>query len=68
MGFSFTEVDDFQSTIEHALFLFPHYVKYPEVSNHILILFLNVLSVLQQQIGVEGTKNAVQVFLQVAVR
>lgn len=43
-------------------------MKYPEISNHILVLFLNVLSVLQQQIGVDGTKNAVQVFLQVAVR
>ncbi|KAJ8947794.1 hypothetical protein NQ318_019466 [Aromia moschata] len=54
-------------TIEHALFLLPSFVKYTEISNHMLLFFLNVLGVLQQQLGVDGTKNAVQIFLQVAV-
>lgn len=54
-------------TFEHALVLFPFYVKYTEVSNHFLVFFLNVLGVLQQQLGIESTRNAVQVFLQVAV-
>ncbi|KAH0820153.1 hypothetical protein GEV33_002638 [Tenebrio molitor] len=57
-----------KSTIEHAVILFPAYAKYSEISNCILIFFLNVLRVLQQQLGVEGTKSAVQVFLEVAVK
>jgi hypothetical protein len=47
-----------KSTIEHAVILFPVYAKYSEISNCILIFFLNVLRVLQQQLGVEGTKSA----------
>ncbi|KAG5885493.1 Exportin-6 [Gonioctena quinquepunctata] len=54
-------------TIHHALYLFPPFVKYKEISNHILVFFLNVIGVLQQQIGLEETKNAVQVFLQVTM-
>lgn len=51
-----------------ALNVFPSYSKYADVSDHILILFLNVLNVLQQQFGIENTKRAVQVFLDVAIR
>ncbi|CAH1116071.1 unnamed protein product [Phaedon cochleariae] len=54
-------------TVQHALYLFPTFVRYKEISNHILIFFLNVMGVLQQQLGVEDTKNAVQVFLQVTM-
>ncbi|KAL3272659.1 hypothetical protein HHI36_014124 [Cryptolaemus montrouzieri] len=56
-----------KSSVEHALLVFPAYVKYQEVSQNILGLFINVLGVLQQQMGIDGTKNAVNVFLQVAV-
>ncbi|KAJ8970467.1 hypothetical protein NQ317_009441, partial [Molorchus minor] len=55
-------------TIEHTLLLLPNYVTFNEISNHMLTFFLNVLGVFQQQLGVEGTKSAVDVFLQVAVR
>lgn len=57
-----------QPTIEHALQLFPSFIKYPDVADQILALFLNVLSILQQHVGEEGTKHAIQVFLQVAIR
>ena len=57
-----------KSTIEHAVILFPAYAKNSEISTFVLIFFLNVLRVLQQQLGVDGTKNAVQVFLDVAVK
>ncbi|KAK9883135.1 hypothetical protein WA026_001329 [Henosepilachna vigintioctopunctata] len=56
-----------KNAIDHALAVFPAYVKYSEVSQNILVLFVNVLGVLQQQLGMEGTKQAVNVFLQVAV-
>lgn len=55
-------------TIEQTVILFPAFAKNSEISNCILVFFLNVLRVLQQQLGVEGTKNAVQVFLDVAVK
>ncbi|XP_028138810.1 exportin-6 [Diabrotica virgifera virgifera] len=54
-------------TIQHGLFLFPSLVRYKEVSNHVLTFFLNVMGVLQQQLGVDETKNAVQVFMQVTM-
>lgn len=54
-------------TIQHGLFLFPSLVRYKEVSNHVLTFFLNVMGVLQQQLGVDDTKNAVQVFMQVTM-
>lgn len=57
-----------QSTIQHALTLFSQYSDCPEVSNTILELFLVVLDVLQQQLGLEFTKVAIQVFLDVAVK
>lgn len=56
-----------KSCFDHALILFPGYVKYNQISNHFLNFFLNVLGVLQQHLGVESTKVAVEVFLQVAV-
>lgn len=56
-----------KSTIEHALDLFPSYVRYPEVVLNILDFFISVLEVLQQHLGVDGTQHAVKVFLQVAV-
>lgn len=54
--------------IQHAVVLFPVYAKSEDVSNCILLFFLTVLRVLQQQLGVEGTKSAVQVFLDVATK
>ncbi|XP_008196875.1 exportin-6 [Tribolium castaneum] len=57
-----------KTTIEQSIVLFPAFAKNSEISNCILVVFLNVLRVLQQQLGVEGTKNAVQVFLEVAVK
>ncbi|KAK4874303.1 hypothetical protein RN001_013663 [Aquatica leii] len=54
-------------SVDTALQVFSNYSAIPEVSDQILALFLNVLSVLQQQLGVENTKHAVEVFLDVAV-
>ncbi|KRT81677.1 hypothetical protein AMK59_5852, partial [Oryctes borbonicus] len=56
-----------RNCIDHALFLFPTYSRHEEISDHILVFFLNVLGVLQQQMGVDATKHAIEVFLQVAV-
>ncbi|XP_018332327.1 exportin-6-B isoform X2 [Agrilus planipennis] len=56
-----------KASIDHALDLFPEYAKYPEVSDNILALFLEVLGVLQQQFGVENTRRSVEVFLEVAI-
>ncbi|XP_023020105.2 exportin ellipsoid body open [Leptinotarsa decemlineata] len=55
-------------TVQQALYLFPSFVRYKEISNHILNFFLNVIGVLQQQLGIEDTKNAVQVFLQITMQ
>ncbi|KAK9752797.1 Exportin 1-like protein [Popillia japonica] len=56
-----------KSCIDHGLLLFPTYSRYEEISDNILTFFLNVLGVLQQQMGIDATKHAVEVFLQVAV-
>ncbi|XP_031353857.1 exportin-6 isoform X1 [Photinus pyralis] len=56
-----------KTSIDTALQVFPTYSSIPDVSDHILVLFVNVLSVLQQQLGVECIKHAVEVFLDVAV-
>ncbi|KAF5293825.1 hypothetical protein FQA39_LY03310 [Lamprigera yunnana] len=56
-----------KSSIDTGLQIFSSYPAITEVSDHILTLFLNVLNVLQQQLGVENTKHAIEVFLDVAV-
>ncbi|XP_017775704.1 PREDICTED: exportin-6-B isoform X2 [Nicrophorus vespilloides] len=56
-----------KSTIEQALIVLPIYCKYPNVNEHLLIFFLNVLGVLQQHMGVVLVKHAMEVFLDVAV-
>ncbi|XP_050298524.1 exportin-6-A-like [Anthonomus grandis grandis] len=54
-------------TLDHALLLFPVYVKYAETHNVFSQFFMSVLKNLQSQIGAEFTKNAMHIFLQVAV-
>lgn len=56
-----------QESIKHSLRLFPAFVNYSEVSQDILTFFVNVLGVLQAQIGLEGTKEALDIFLKVAL-
>ncbi|XP_056643159.1 exportin-6-like isoform X1 [Diorhabda sublineata] len=51
-------------TIQHGLFMFPSLVRCKEISNHVLTFFLDVMGVLQQQLGVDEIKSAVQVFMQ----
>ncbi|XP_044759917.1 exportin-6 [Coccinella septempunctata] len=57
-----------QDTIKQSLRLFPMYVTYTEVSQDILTLFVKVLGVLQAQIGLEGTKEALDIILKVALQ
>ncbi|XP_060521538.1 exportin-6-B [Cylas formicarius] len=54
-------------TLDHALSLFPTYVKYATVHEEFSHFFIAALKNLQAQIGLEFTKNAIQVFLQVAI-
>ncbi|XP_030758798.1 exportin-6-A-like [Sitophilus oryzae] len=54
-------------TLDHALYLFPTYMRYSEVHKIFSRFFISVLKNLQSQIGAEFTKNAIQVFLQVAI-
>ncbi|KAL1498173.1 hypothetical protein ABEB36_009014 [Hypothenemus hampei] len=56
-----------KSVLDHALLLFPFYVKYPDIYAVISKFFVSVLKNLQSQIGIEFTKNAMHIFLQVAV-
>lgn len=56
-----------KNTIDQTLVVFPVYSRNSEISDKILSFFLTVLSVLQQQIGIETTTRAVQVFLDVAI-
>ncbi|XP_076269879.1 exportin ellipsoid body open [Rhynchophorus ferrugineus] len=56
-----------KTTLDHALVLFPTYMRYTEVHNIFSKFFISVLKNLQSQIGSEFTKNAIQVFLQVAI-
>lgn len=53
-------------TIHHGLYMFPILVRGKEASNYVLTFFLRVMAVLQQQLGIDETKNAVQVFMQVS--
>ncbi|XP_066246202.1 exportin-6 [Euwallacea similis] len=54
-------------TLDHALLLFPVYVKYSEVYSLFSRFFISVLKNLQSQIGMEFTKTAMAIFFQVAV-
>ncbi|XP_022916840.1 exportin-6 isoform X2 [Onthophagus taurus] len=56
-----------KGSIDHSLLLFPLYSRFSEASNHILVFFLNVLNVLQQQMGPEVIKRAIEIFLEVAI-
>ncbi|CAG9863214.1 unnamed protein product [Phyllotreta striolata] len=57
-------------TIQHGLYLFPVFSSkyaYKEACDHLLTFFLNVMGVIQQQLGEEETKNAVGVFMHVTM-
>lgn len=68
--FKWNKVDvfGFQPSLDHALSLFPIYVKYSEVYNLFSKFFISVLKNLQSQIGTEFTKNAMHIFFQVALK
>lgn len=57
-----------KTSIDRALVLFSVYSKDSDISNGILTFFLSVLKVLQTQLGLEETRKAVQIFLDIAVK
>lgn len=57
-----------KTTVDRALLLFSVYAKNSDISNGILSYFLTVLKVLQTQLGLEETRKAVQIFLNIAAK
>ncbi|CAG9773890.1 unnamed protein product [Ceutorhynchus assimilis] len=60
-------INAIKPTLDQALVLFPIYVKYIDVYVIFSKFFMSVLKNVQSQIGLNYTKQAMQVFFQVAV-